>query len=428
MQKRRSHKKSRNGCQNCKKWHTKCDEKGPSCNNCTLRKAKCVYVRPKPDIASNAGALTIRPKDRDSTAYPFTIERPRGDVGAICAAYGGPRRLLELELMHQWSTTTYKSFCGIPEDGEYLQVTLPRCALNYDFMLNCILAVSSLQIARSVGEANAPKYVNAALEFYNRGSSSFRTHLGSMNAENCHVLYMFSAIAVVVHLTIPQRATSVLELVTVAFDLLQGSTSIGMMGMPWIINSPFPIRLFIERMGASKDLIDLDSRAALTKLALINDELHKSTSEPINDNEEEKTGVVIVRDHELYQMVIAGLELCYAEEARGVLKGFVSAFPGLAGKHFNSRFSNSEPFSLLIIMHWAVLLARGVGTFWWASSIAEPLALEITDFLRISHPDLALEWEDSIAWALDRLGLPTPQSRELSFSSDSVGDSWGLTI
>ncbi|KAI1208279.1 uncharacterized protein F4807DRAFT_432270 [Annulohypoxylon truncatum] len=422
MQKRRSHKKSRNGCQNCKKWHTKCDEQGPPCNNCTLRKAKCVYNHPKAEALSNNNSLTIRPRNRDTTISPISVERPRGDVGAICAAYGGPSRLLELELMHQWSTVTYKAFCGIPEDVPYLQGLLPRTALEYDFMLNCIMAISSLHIAHTAGETNSAKYVNAGLEYYNRGSSSFRTYLGKMNAENAHVLYMFSAIATAVHLSIPKCA-STLDLLVVALDLVNGSTSIGMMAMPWLLNSALPLRLFISRMGASKDLIDVDSRAALARLRAINDLRHGATVEPVSDGGE-TDGVIEIRDHELYEMAINGLETCYAEEARGLLRGFCTAFPGLAGKPFTSLISKSDPFALLIVLHWAVLLGGLDQTIWWGARIAEKLALEVSDLLKMSHPDLSLEWADAMVWVHDRMGLSWSQVRELSYSSGLSSDSW----
>ncbi|KAI1407239.1 hypothetical protein F5Y13DRAFT_175374 [Hypoxylon sp. FL1857] len=426
MQKRRSHKKSRNGCQNCKKWHTKCDESGPPCNNCTLRKAKCVYNRPKVDSLNNRGSLTMRSRDAGAELWPITIERPPGDVGALCGAYGGPSRLMELELMHQWSTNTYKAFCGIPEDGEYLQVILPRFALEYDYMLNCIMAISSLQIAKLIGERNATKYVNAGLEYYNRGSSSFRTQLCTMNADNCHVLYMFSAIAIAAQLSIPHHSGSVLDLLVIALDLVNGSTSIGMMGMPWLLNSPFPLRLFISRMGASKDLIDPDSRFALARLHAINDQRNRAASESVS-SDEEGDGVILVRDHELYHMSIEGLEMCFAEEARGLLRGFSTAFPGLAGKPFASLISRSDPFSLLIVMHWAVLLSQLDKNIWWAQSIAEELAIEIAGLLRTHHPILALEWAEPMSWVFNRLGVSTPQSRELSCSSGLESECWEVT-
>ncbi|KAH8897578.1 hypothetical protein GQ53DRAFT_637945 [Thozetella sp. PMI_491] len=41
---RRSHKKSRNGCKECKRRHLKCDENRPSCVNCTRTNHRCSYI------------------------------------------------------------------------------------------------------------------------------------------------------------------------------------------------------------------------------------------------------------------------------------------------------------------------------------------------------------------------------------------------
>ncbi|OTB09297.1 hypothetical protein M426DRAFT_77273 [Hypoxylon sp. CI-4A] len=419
MQKRRSHKKSRNGCQNCKKWHTKCDESGPPCNNCALRKAKCIYNnRANPGHSDSSSSLTIRSNNRDRSTSSTLVERPPGDVGTICGAYGGPSRLLELELMHQWSTNTFKAFRSIPEDGEYLQVMLPRAALNYDFMLNCILSISSLQIAWTMGDHDsAAKYVNAGLEYYNRGSMSFRTALQNINSDNCHVLYMFSAIAIAAHLTIPRRGASTLELLITALDLIHGSTSIGMLGMPWLLNSAFPLRLFVERMGAPKELIDEDSKAALARLHAINDKRHEATPEPEIGIREDVARDVEVHDHQLYRMALAALEMSFAEESKGELRGFCTAFPALVGRPFTSLIGRHEPFALLIALHWTVLLGGLDKTIWWANSISQELAEELVDVLKTSHPDLALEWTDSIAWALDRVRLTTSRPQQLSGSN-----------
>ncbi|CEJ82474.1 Putative C6 transcription factor [[Torrubiella] hemipterigena] len=52
---RRSHTKSRKGCETCKRRHIRCDESFPQCNNCTKHKIRCPYndvkVAPEPQRA-----------------------------------------------------------------------------------------------------------------------------------------------------------------------------------------------------------------------------------------------------------------------------------------------------------------------------------------------------------------------------------------
>ena len=40
---RRSHTKSRKGCETCKRRHIRCDESFPQCRNCTKHKIRCPY-------------------------------------------------------------------------------------------------------------------------------------------------------------------------------------------------------------------------------------------------------------------------------------------------------------------------------------------------------------------------------------------------
>lgn len=74
------------------------------------------------------------------------------------------RRLLELELMHLWSTTTYKGLCSVPEDQHYMQLVLPQEALRYDFLLNGIFVAAALQRSTMAPEPEARGYFNVAME------------------------------------------------------------------------------------------------------------------------------------------------------------------------------------------------------------------------------------------------------------------------
>ncbi|KFZ15964.1 hypothetical protein V501_02477 [Pseudogymnoascus sp. VKM F-4519 (FW-2642)] len=41
---RRSHTKSRKGCDTCKRRHIRCDENFPQCKNCTKHNVRCPYI------------------------------------------------------------------------------------------------------------------------------------------------------------------------------------------------------------------------------------------------------------------------------------------------------------------------------------------------------------------------------------------------
>ncbi|KAG6100287.1 hypothetical protein E4U30_005074 [Claviceps sp. LM220 group G6] len=81
---KRSHTKSRAGCQNCKSRKVKCDEEQPSCQTCLSRKEVCVYVIPSQSMAirlntsseASSGSLASRgsPTSRKESSYSTSDE------------------------------------------------------------------------------------------------------------------------------------------------------------------------------------------------------------------------------------------------------------------------------------------------------------------------------------------------------------------
>ncbi|TVY69038.1 Sterol uptake control protein [Lachnellula suecica] len=57
--KRKSHKKSRRGCRNCKLRRVKCDEARPECNKCTTFGVTCNYDSKTPDLQMSFGKTAI---------------------------------------------------------------------------------------------------------------------------------------------------------------------------------------------------------------------------------------------------------------------------------------------------------------------------------------------------------------------------------
>ncbi|KAI1818117.1 hypothetical protein GGS20DRAFT_390317 [Poronia punctata] len=66
---RRSHTKSRNGCENCKRRHIRCDENFPQCTACTKHKVQCPY-----NLATSSPTATATPHDRLDLMWTAEIE------------------------------------------------------------------------------------------------------------------------------------------------------------------------------------------------------------------------------------------------------------------------------------------------------------------------------------------------------------------
>ncbi|KAI1502143.1 hypothetical protein F5X99DRAFT_380041 [Biscogniauxia marginata] len=402
MQKRRSHKKSRRGCINCKKWHTKCDELGPPCTNCSLRNATCEYAWSLRDKS-----LALAPRKAESTG---SSDDGRSVTKSVTPDIVEPRRVLELELMHQWSTSTYQSFASIPEDYHYLQVVLPREALRCDYLLNGILTAAALHMATKVEETEARMYINTAMELYDKASSSFRTQLSNITRDNHHLLYMFSAMTAFINMTFAQCAfrdgdeLSILSSVAVAFDLLNGSLSIALTDFKALLDSPIPLRTFLSLGEASVDILDAGTRAALARLAELNDRYTSALADDATENVGGEAPPATTLSP--YTGAISFLERCFAEDARGVFRGYCCAFPSACGHQFAAAIKDSEPMVLLILMHWTVLLDRIDEEYWWAKNLGKRLAVGISEVLLRSHPTLIPEWRDNISWVRQQICLP----------------------
>ena len=56
---RRSHRKSRNGCSECKRRHIRCDEGRPTCTNCAIAERQCSFPGPPPPPASSSASTPV---------------------------------------------------------------------------------------------------------------------------------------------------------------------------------------------------------------------------------------------------------------------------------------------------------------------------------------------------------------------------------
>ncbi|MBA7492113.1 hypothetical protein ES702_02662 [subsurface metagenome] len=107
MQPRRTHTKSRRGCQMCKQRRVKCDEAGPPCGPCEFRNIACAYAAgaQRGTLPGAQDAPTLQSQAREPNApqreAPVTAEEPSSasvEDGNVLAL----GRKLELELLHQW--------------------------------------------------------------------------------------------------------------------------------------------------------------------------------------------------------------------------------------------------------------------------------------------------------------------------------------
>ncbi|KAI9369851.1 hypothetical protein BJX61DRAFT_545193 [Aspergillus egyptiacus] len=137
---RRAHKKSRNGCLECKRRHVKCDENRPVCSNCTASERDCEYgtrfihANSRPPLATSPTA---------SNASPSSSVPPSATPPSI--VYDQPVNMLHAELFHNLYTATHK-IMGSEESITWLSQAIGQ-AIAAPYLANEMLAFSALHLS-----------------------------------------------------------------------------------------------------------------------------------------------------------------------------------------------------------------------------------------------------------------------------------------
>ena len=115
MPPRQGHRKSRTGCQRCKRRKVKCDEKRPTCTGCLRYPNNCVYEFTQAPISSDHSTTESEGSALKSTASTPSSDPAKGfstpysDI-PIDEIEPDRRRILELLLLHHFETSTVQTF------------------------------------------------------------------------------------------------------------------------------------------------------------------------------------------------------------------------------------------------------------------------------------------------------------------------------
>jgi hypothetical protein len=139
-------------------------------------------------------------------------------------------RLLELELLHYYSSKTYLGFSFGSNDKEIWQDAVVQEALKSEFLLKEIFALAALHKATETPESDI-NYIACALEYQNEASALFRNALGNVTEANCFAIFAFS-IMTTIFAIVPSELTpginskSPLEKILLLFEFQKGTSSV----------------------------------------------------------------------------------------------------------------------------------------------------------------------------------------------------------
>ncbi|KAH7133618.1 hypothetical protein EDB81DRAFT_108281 [Dactylonectria macrodidyma] len=226
MPPRRSHKKSRAGCRRCKNRKIKCDEVHPRCGNCSKHGVLCDFGNPDvlgelvtPTASSESVAASTptppsvtlntpkTPSTRSSSiaatsSNPIPVSPPIyppvPSLEVAASLSGQTDRMMELRLMHQYTTSTSKTLLtNSPVADDIWQYAVPQMAFSgkngYPYLADAILSVAALHL-RSLSPDD--KALVRASHAYS--ASSLAAYCASLNSgitpENAEALFLTAAL------------------------------------------------------------------------------------------------------------------------------------------------------------------------------------------------------------------------------------------
>ncbi|CAG9992765.1 unnamed protein product [Clonostachys byssicola] len=175
---RKWHTKSRTGCQACKARKVKCDEHHPSCRNCLKRNVKCDFLLGD-DSSSSSSPPAAAPAN------------------------------LELELLHNWTVSTSTTFATEPQVRDLWRVLVPQIGFHTRYILDGILALSALHVAR-FDPARRDLLLAQATEYHTASLKGALPLIPTVTSQNCTNLFLFGVITLFTNLASPRREEDML--------------------------------------------------------------------------------------------------------------------------------------------------------------------------------------------------------------------------
>ncbi|KAI1098899.1 hypothetical protein F4804DRAFT_323550 [Jackrogersella minutella] len=210
MPPRRSHKKSRAGCQRCKARKIKCDEIHPRCGNCMKHGVACDFEHPNIVVDSLSPEDTPRPttstSNCDSPSTSTLPPTPSIDIGTPLTLYRNPEslplttnskssRMMELKLLHHYTTITCETLAiSSPVSEKIWRNTVPSLAFTgADFLADALLAVSALHLRYNTPQDQ--ELVRASHAYMASTLSEYSASLSKgINESNAEALFLTAAL------------------------------------------------------------------------------------------------------------------------------------------------------------------------------------------------------------------------------------------
>lgn len=131
-------------------------------------------------VASHASSCEA--PGREGSALPPS--QPRGDI-----------HMLDLELMHNFTTYTCTTMVSDPAVRQLMRTTAVHMAVDCEYIMRSILAVSALHLSRYRPQKKA-LYLERAMQHHQAATSAVIDMMTDLRPEECERLHIFSMLTV----------------------------------------------------------------------------------------------------------------------------------------------------------------------------------------------------------------------------------------
>ncbi|KAL4980297.1 hypothetical protein BDW66DRAFT_167273 [Aspergillus desertorum] len=405
---RRTHRKSRLGCGNCKKRRVKCDEKKPMCTNCVQHSIDCDFRLPatrSPSEGSTppqAQQLKFRGSKYQSQICPASQEQPSRkcrSFGVQCDSAptidfkGGPGEgisLPDLYLFHHFTTSTYRTLTDEALHPVW-QVHVPKWGFSFPSIMHLIFTLSALHLA-FLNPAKRDGYIKEADEHFTFGVRSVTSVLAldTLDSDNCQQIYIAAVMICFAYFARGPRDGEYL-----VFNA-KGKSE-------WLVLL-HGVRTILEQKQAEIFTGVLASQEKEQATDNSNDELDKELSRHVHHLQEVK-GIVMAEaqaNRDLYVGVVDDLIGCFEDAYQARKAGSVppELMPYAMRWTFRlpemmiERLEGRAPIPLVILAHWAILL-RFMREVWFMRGWDRHIILGIKACLPPAYHDW-IAWPEEV--------------------------------
>lgn len=298
------------------------------------------------------------------------------------------RRLLEMRLLHQFTTVTVsKDFLSLHDDNvsELWTTTAPNLAFDFPFLMNTILSVAALHLAKIQPERQDMAAVHRT--YFNTAISQHRHAVRDLSSQNAEAVCVSAVL-----IALP------------AFILLQ-NTEVGTYSAPFQLfyllagNVPLFLKALPLCGQNSKILCILTARPNMPEF--IKEAAKEVYRQPFSQfiNWRAPSEEIDQDSQVAYDFALSFIGCILVNIERGedpsVIRRILYSFPTLLPPIFVTRLTEGNPRALIILAYF-FSLAKAVDNVWWMRGIAEREVFGIQTLL----PE---HWQWAMAWPLQKL-------------------------